>query len=138
MFYALNWFVVFSLFALWSLTAWAFHAVAGWVTSNTGVISSGSEAVAAAALPAWISAWVPAEVMSAITSSLLLFKPVLEGLLAMAPALAGGLSVVIWVIWGLGAVVLIVLGLLGSGLIALLKRQSTKPGAGLNKQSATG
>jgi hypothetical protein len=30
MFHALNWLVVFSLLALWSLAAWAFHALGVW------------------------------------------------------------------------------------------------------------
>ena len=38
MFYALSWFFVVALLALWSLAAWALHAVAVWTVSNAGVI----------------------------------------------------------------------------------------------------
>lgn len=138
MFYALNWFVVFCLFGLWSLTAWAFHAIAGWVTSNTGALSSGAEAVAGVTLPQWLSVWMPAGLAETLSSAMLTLKPAVDAVLAMVPALAGGLSVVIWVLWGLGAALLVVLGLLGSGLIALLRRQGSQPAAGLNKQAATG
>ena len=34
MFYALNWFVVVSLFILWSLAAWAFHSIATWTVAE--------------------------------------------------------------------------------------------------------
>lgn len=37
MFYAINWFVVVVLLALWSFTAWALHALAAWTVSNAGV-----------------------------------------------------------------------------------------------------
>jgi hypothetical protein len=38
-FYALSWFLVFGLFALWSLAAWAVHAVAMWSVSNAGALT---------------------------------------------------------------------------------------------------
>ena len=34
-FYVLSWFLVFGLFALWSLTAWAVHAVAVWSVNSS-------------------------------------------------------------------------------------------------------
>jgi hypothetical protein len=136
MFYALNWFVVFSLFVLWSLGAWAVHAIAGWLTSNAGVLSSGADAVAGIALPQWISVWLSPDIAETLSTTLLMFKPAVEAVLATVPALAGGLSVVIWVLWGLGVALLIVLGLVGSGLIALLRRQAAQVAASVQQQPA--
>ena len=97
MFYLLNWFVVFSLLALWSMVAWGFHAIAAWLVSNAG----------SSALPTLVSA----------------VTPVVDALLGFAPAMAGALSVAVWVIWGIGSVLLIVLGIALSGLIAMLSRR---------------
>ncbi len=121
MFYALSWFVVFGLLALWSLGAWAFHAVAVWAVSNAGTLTgaaagavSGTEGLR---LPAWLAPWMPPEIVQAMTSLLSGVAPAVDGLLQAAPSLAGGLSVATWVIWGLGSVLLV---LLGAGLHLLM------------------
>ncbi len=45
MFYALSWFVVFGLLALWSLGAWGFHAVAVWAVTNAGALAGATSGV---------------------------------------------------------------------------------------------
>lgn len=127
MFYALGWFVVFSLLALWSLAAWAFHAVTAWTVSSAGVLAGSSGAIEALHLPDWLAPWVPPEFAPALASMLSAFTPALEAVLGWAPALAGGLSVVVWVVWAIGSALLIVLGVVLSGVIALLRRRSTMP-----------
>ena len=117
MFYALSWFLVFGLFALWSLAVWAVHAVAMWSVANAGVLTGVASAVEGLRLPEWLSPWVPPEVAQTMTSLLSSFAPVVESLLQTAPALTGGLSMVIWVIWGLGSALLV---LLGAGLHLLI------------------
>lgn len=127
MFYALSWFVVFGLMALWSLGAWAFHAIAVWAVSNAGVLTGAASGVASGAeglrLPDWLSPWVPPEIVQAMTSLLSGLAPAVEGLLQAAPSLAGGLSVATWVIWGLGSVLLVLLGMGLHLLIALWHRR---------------
>ena len=123
MFYALSWFVVFGLLALWSLGAWAFHAVAVWAVSNAGVLTDAASGVDDLRLPYWLSPWVPPELVQAMTALLAGLAPAVESLLQAAPALAGGLSVATWVIWGLGSALLL---LLGAGLhlvIAMSRRR---------------
>jgi len=121
MFYALSWFVVFGLLALWSLGAWAFHAVAVWAVSNAGALTGAASGAVSGAdglrLPEWLAPWVPPEIVQAVTSLLSGLAPAVEGLLQAAPSLAGGLSVATWVIWGLGSVPLV---LLGAGLHLLI------------------
>jgi hypothetical protein len=39
MFCVLSWFAVIALLALWSLAAWALHAVAVWTVSNAGALT---------------------------------------------------------------------------------------------------
>ena len=123
MFYALSWFVVFGLLALWSLGAWAFQAVAVWAVSNAGALTGGASAVEGLRLPDWLAPWVPPEIVQAMTSLLSWLAPAVEGLLQAAPALAGGLSVATWLIWGLGSMLLVLLGAGLHLLIALWRRR---------------
>jgi hypothetical protein len=127
MFYLLNWLVVFSLLAMWSLAAWAFHALAAWTLANAGVLASGSAAAEGLRLPQWLAPWIPSEIALTITSMASALKPAVDTLLGWAPSLAGGLSVAVWVVWAIGGVVLIVLGVVLSGLIAVLRKRSTPP-----------
>ncbi|MCG3187081.1 MAG: hypothetical protein IOMNBAOH_01678 [Rhodocyclaceae bacterium] len=132
MFYAISWFAVLSLLALWSLAAWALHAVAVWTLSNVGALTGASSGVAAGVtglrLPDWLAPWVPQEVAQAMTSLLSGLAPFFEGLLQAAPALASGVTAATWVIWGLGSGLLV---LLGAGLhlvIAMWHRRGAASG----------
>ena len=128
MFYALSWFVVFSLLALWSLAAWAFHVdhrVDVLECGRPGGRFGGDRGLARAGLARaldstriWRSRWL--RWLSA-------FAPAIDAVLGWAPALEGGLSVAVWVVWGIGSVLLIVLGFLATGLIAVLRRRVSAP-----------
>ncbi len=124
MFYAISWFVVFGLLALWSLGAWAFHAVALWAVSNAGALNGATPGLEGLRLPDWLAPWVPPEIVQAVTSLLSGLAPAVEGLLQAAPSLAGGLSAATWVIWGLGSVLLVLLGAGLHLLVALWRRRS--------------
>ena len=123
MFYALSWFVVLGLLALWSLGAWAFHAIAAWAVSNAGVLTGAASGVEGLRLPTGLAAWVSPEIVQAMTSLLSGLAPAVAGLLQAAPALAGGLSVATWVIWGLGSALLVLLGAGLHLLIAVWRRR---------------
>lgn len=131
MLYALSWFLVFGLFALWSLTAWAVHAVAVWAVSNAGTLTGATSGVEGLRLPEWLAAWVPPEIAQVMTSLLSGFAPLVESLLQTAPALAGGLTMATWVIWGLGSALLFLLGVGLHLLIAKWRRH----GGGSGPQS---
>jgi len=127
MFYALGWFVVFGLLAIWSLAGWAFHAVAVWAVSNAGTLTGAASGAVLGAeglrLPERLAPWVPPEVAQAMTSLLSGLAPAVEGLLQTAPALAGGLTVATWVIWGLGSALLVLLGVALHLLAAMWRRR---------------
>ena len=127
--HALSWSLVFVLFALWSLAAWALHSVASWIVSNAGFMAGGSGAIEGLRLPDWLAPWVPPELALAFSSVLSSFIPAIEAALQQAPALAGGLSVAIWVVWGLGGALIVILGLVCSGLITTLRRRASVIGA---------
>jgi hypothetical protein len=110
MFYALSWFAVLSLLALWSLVTWALHAIAVWTVSSAGAVTGAASGVEGLKLPDWLAPWVPPEVAQAMTSLLSGLGPLFDSLLQAAPSLASGLTVMTWVIWGLGSGLLVLLG----------------------------
>lgn len=138
MFYALNWFLVLGLLALWSLAAWGLHAVTLWTVSNAGVLTEASGASAGLRMPDWLAPWIPAELTIAMNSMVPALKPAIESVLGWAPSLAGGLSVAVWVVWGIGSVLLVGLGAVLSGLIALARRQASGPSRGAGDAAAAG
>jgi len=139
MFYALSWFFVAALLALWSLAAWALHAVAVWMVSNAGALTSAASGAGAIAVPEWLAPWVPPEVAQWASQLMGALAPLVDSLLEAAPALAGGLTVATWVIWGIGSALLV---LLGAGLhlsIALWRRRAGSPsGSRAGASLATG
>lgn len=124
MFYAISWFLVFGLLALWSLGAWAFHSIATWAFANAGILAGGSP-TGTLRLPDWIAPWIPPDLAQALTSMLSAFTPAIQSLIDWMPALGSGLSAVVWVVWGLGSALLIGLGLVLSGVIAVLRRRAS-------------
>jgi len=126
-FYALSWFVVVALLALWSLAAWALHAVAVWTVSNAGALSGAASGAGALALPDWLAPWVPPALAQAMNQLMAGLGPVVDSLLRAVPALAGGLTVATWVVWGVGSALLL---LLGAGLHLLVALWRHRGGGG--------
>ncbi len=124
MFYALIWFVVAALLALWSLAAWALQAFAVWSVSNAGALSGATAGADAMALPDWLAPWVPPEIAQWLNALLAGLGPVVDSVLQAAPALAGGVTVVTWVVWGIGSVLLVLLGVGLHLLVALWRRRA--------------
>lgn len=123
MFYLLSWFFVFGLLALWSLTAWAVHAVAVWSVSNASALTGVASGVEVLRLPEWLAPWLPPEIAQAMTSLLAGFAPVVESLIQIAPVLTNGLTIVTWVVWGIGSLLLVLLGAGLHLLIAIWRRR---------------
>lgn len=123
MFYLLSWFLVFGLFALWSLTAWAVHAVAVWSVSNASALTGVASGVEGLRLPEWLAPWVPPEIAQGIPALLADIAPMVESLLQATPGLAGGLTVVTWVVWGVGSALLLLLGAGMHVLVAMWLRR---------------
>lgn len=123
MFYALSWFVVVALLALWSLAAWALNAVVVWTVSNAGGLSGAASGVGTLRLPDWLAPWVPPEIAQSVSQMLAGLGPVVGGLLQAAPALAGGATVATWLVWGIGSGLLVLLGAGLHLLIALWRRR---------------
>ena len=129
MFYAISWFVVIALLALWSVSAWALHAVAVWTVSNAGALSGAASGAAAMALPDWLAPWVPPDAMQWASQLLASLGPMVDNLLQAAPALASGVTAVTWVIWSIGSDLLVLLGV-GAHLFIALARRRGRSGSG--------
>jgi hypothetical protein len=125
MIYALSWLTVASLLGLWSLAAWALHAVAVWSVSNAPELSGNALGLDSIALPVWLAPWVPTELVQSVTQMMAGLGPWVDSLLQAAPALAGGLTIITWVVWALGGVVLLLLGAALHLLIALWRRRGS-------------
>jgi len=121
--YVLIWFVFIALLALWSLAAWALHAVAVWSFSSAGGLSGVASSEVSIRLPHWLAPWVPAEVAQLLGTLLAGLGPLIDTLLQAAPALAGGVTVATWVVWGIGSGLLLLLGAGTHVLIALWRRR---------------
>ncbi|MEY2689315.1 MAG: hypothetical protein RL375_3514 [Pseudomonadota bacterium] len=129
MVHALFWFVVATVLALWSLTAWALHAAAVWTLSQAGALSGATAGAASLPWPTWLTPWIPPELAQTASQWLTALAPAVDTVLQAAPALTGGLTVVAWVIWALGSVALVLLGAAGHALITLWRRRAGQPPA---------
>ena len=138
MFYAISWFVVAALLALWSLAAWALHAVGAWAASNAGALSGAASGVGAIRLPEWLAPWVPQEVSQSLTALLSGLAPVVESVLQAMPALAGGVTVATWVVWGIGSALLVLFGVGLHLLIAVWRRRGGGSGPDAGRALAAG
>lgn len=117
MVYALSWFFVLALLALWSLATWALHGMAVWAVTNVGALSGAASGAGAIAWPQWLAPWIPPGLAEAVAELVSGFGPLVDSVLQAAPALAGSLGVVAWVVWLLGGGLLL---LLGAGLHVLI------------------
>ena len=138
MFYAITWFVVASLIALWSLAAWALHSIAVWTVSNAGALAGAAPGTGTWSLPAWLAPWVPPELAPWVRQLLAGLGSVVDGLLQTAPALAGAVTVATWGVWGIGSLLLVMLGAGLHLLIALWRRRGGGSGPHAGSTLAAG
>lgn len=130
MVYALSWFFVVALLALWSLLVWALHGAAAWAVVHAGGLKGAASGLGAVTLPAWLAPWVPPELQQLLQALAGGFGPLVDGLLQAMPALAGLLGVLAWGLWGLGALLLVLLGVGAHLLVALWRRRGVGGPAG--------
>lgn len=113
------WLCVALLAGLWSLLAWAAHAVLGWDGWARG--EDWAKQVPAIELPDWLMDMLGLQWVQWLRELLLEWGPELQAWVAGLP-LGDWASLLLWVTWGLGLLGLLLLGLAGSGVIALVRR----------------
>jgi len=119
--YAISWFLVLMLLAIWSVTAWALHAVAAWSTRGLGQLVDQAQTLEQL-LPAWVALWLPSEWMDAIKANTAVVLPWLQSALSDMPSVAHWFGPMAWGVWAMGAVFLVVSGVALHTLIALMRR----------------
>ena len=125
MLHALVWFVVLSLAALWSLTAWGVHALGAWTLTNAGALGGAAAQAAGAVdawLPAWLEPWLPPETGALLAAMAQGLQPLTDFIVGLAPFIGGGLSLAVWLLWALGIGLLVLLGAAGSVGLVLWRR----------------
>lgn len=133
MWHGAAWLVIAFLLALWSLGAWALHAMAQWGTKFAGAAGAPGAVAELAGqaselrLPEWLAAWLPAGAQGQWGAVVSAFTPWVESVMSHAPSLVAWLAPAIWVIWALGGVLLLVLGGGLSAVILLIGRRRPSP-----------
>lgn len=121
----LVWMPTLLLVALWSLLAWAAHALAGWsgwTARAGGGIDDLRAWIDAIVLPAWLEPWLPAESLGAVKAMLVAWAPLMESLAARMPDLLAWLPATVLAIWAAGTMLLVLAGVLASVAIGIWRR----------------
>lgn len=126
--YILSGSAVALVLSIWSLVAWALHAVAVWTVSHADSLTGVTTSASSLPVPPWLSPWVPPELAQWISQVLIDMAPLVDRLLQAAPALSSGVTVAAWVIWGLGSVLIVMLGV---GLTIVMARHRHRIGGRL-------
>lgn len=126
MFYAMLWFLVLALLALWSACVWVLHGLAVWSLTGVGAMVGQSPQLERLPVPQWIAIWLPPDLVPAVQASAAAVLPWLEAALSALPSLAGWLAPLAWVVWGLGFLVLALCGLALHAVIAMARRPAVQ------------
>lgn len=124
--HVLVWLSLFLLLLLWSLLAWAAHALAGWSGWSAWAGGGGGDWKAwidALQLPAWLAPWLPAQSLEAVKAMLAASAPMIEWAVASAPALMAWLPTLVLGLWGVGAVLLVLAGVALSVAVGVWRRR---------------
>ena len=127
--HVLVWLPLSLLLLLWSLLAWAAHALAGWSgwsawATGGGAGTAGWQAwIGALELPAWLAPWLPAQSLEAVKAMLAASAPMIEWAVASAPALMAWLPALVFGLWVVGAVLLVLAGIALSVAVGVWRRR---------------
>jgi len=124
-----------SLLALWSLSAWALHAVAQWgaglaganAAGATGGLAGVANQVGGLKPPEWLAIWLPPGAQEQWGAMVSTITPWVDYALAQAPGLVAWVAPAIWVVWALGGVLLLAMGGGLSALILGINRRKPSP-----------
>ena len=106
MLYAISWFLILALLAIWSVGVWGLHSIAAWSMHGIGAMVGQSSQMEVLPIPGWVGLWFPADLVLAFKTGAAAVLPWVESLLSTLPALADWLAPVAWIIWGIGFVLL--------------------------------
>lgn len=125
MLYAISWFLVLALLAIWSAGVWGLHSIAVWSMTGMGALAGQSHQIDRLPIPGWVGLWIPGELIMAFKASAAAVLPWVESLLATLPSLAGWLAPLAWVVWGIGFLVLAIGAVVLHMVISMARRRRT-------------
>ena len=108
MLYAISWFLVLALLAVWSTCIWVLHAIASWSLTGLGAVVGQTQEIHRLPLPGWISEWLPPELLLTLKTVMATVLPWVESALSALPPVGNWLSPLAWTVWGVGFVILAV------------------------------
>ena len=126
MLYAISWFLVITLLAIWSVGVWGLHSFAAWLTTGAGALADPSQATEHLRVPEWVALWMPADLILAITASAATVVPWIQSALFALPSVTSWLNPLAWVMWGIGFAILLVCGVALQALITVLRRAAQR------------
>lgn len=127
MFYAVSWFVVLVLLAVWSFIAWSVRALGAWAVSSAGSVAGAAAAGNVVRIPEWLASVVQPELLISLSSMVSSLSSMLPSLPDASPMITNGWSLVIMVVWAIGSLVLLAFGVLAHTLMARWRRPGSLP-----------
>lgn len=122
MLYAISWFLVLTLLAIWSASVWLAHSFAIWSLTGLGALVGHTQPIERLPLPGWISLWAPSELILAFKSLAATVYPFVESVLSALPSPALWLTPLAWATWGIGLVILLAGAAAMHALITMMRR----------------
>lgn len=122
MFYLMSMIVALAFLAVWSLFMWMLHGLAVWSMSGAGALIEHSEKLDSLTLPAWITLWLPAELIVAAKAGAANVLPWLDAALSTLPSPTVWLSPLAWTVWGIGCLILAATAVLIPALFAVTRK----------------
>ena len=124
MFFAITWFLVLTLLAIWSVSVWVMHSLVHWSLTGVGALVDQPQQLAT--LPGWLALWVPPEWVAALQALTTAVVPMVESVLSVLPSADVWLTPLAWISWGIGLLILAGAGLAVSALIAMTRKASAR------------
>ena len=124
MLYAISWFLVLALLAIWSMGVWGLHSYAAWSITGVGALADHSQTIEQVVLPGWVALWAPSELILAIKAGTENVLPWVFSALSALPNAVGWLSPLAWLLWSIGFAILVVGGVLLHAMIAMARKET--------------
>jgi hypothetical protein len=126
MLYAITWFLVLALLAIWSMGVWGLHSFAAWSITGVGALADHSPSIEQVVLPGWVALWAPSELILAIKASTETFLPWVFTALSALPNAVGWLGPLAWLLWSIGFAILAFGGVTLHALIAMARKKAAQ------------
>ena len=123
---AIAWFMVLALLAAWTTCVWLLHSITVWSMTGAGSLVAQSKQIDSHALPTWVGAWMPPELVLALKASVSTALPFVESALGALPAATTWLTPLAWTLWGMGSLLLLGIGAVIHVAISMMRKRAQR------------